>query len=212
MTTVHRPHEPRPNATLWMLRGLAWDVGLPVAAYYALHLWGVTDWAALLVASGVAAARTVWGAVRHRTLNQFAIVMLLVYGIGLLLAFVSGDPRALLLKNSLVTAAVGTVFLVTAVRGRRPLTLGAAQSFVPTRAAALADRYRSEPDVRRAFRLTSAVWGGGLLAEAVLRIPLVVLLPVEIGVGASEGLFIAVFAALMVWNGWYIGRVLGRRA
>jgi hypothetical protein len=56
------------------------------------------------------------------------------------------------------------------------------------------------------------VWGVGLLAEAVLRIPLVVLLPVDIGVGASEGLFVATFVALMVWNGWYIGRVLATPA
>jgi hypothetical protein len=210
---VDRPTtDPRPNATLVMVRGLAWDVGLPVAAYYALRLAGATDWVALLAASGIAAARTVWGAVRHRTLNQFAVLMLLVYGIGLLLAFVSGDPKVLLLKSSLVTAAVGAVFLVTAILGGRPLTLAAAQSFLPASAEALSERYRSEPHVRRGFRLTSAVWGVGLLAESVLRIPLVVLLPVDIGVGASEGLFVATFVVLMVWNGWYISRVLATPA
>ena len=34
-----------------MLRGLGWDVGLPVVGYYALHLAGVHDFVALLVAS-----------------------------------------------------------------------------------------------------------------------------------------------------------------
>jgi hypothetical protein len=209
---AERTGHSRRGAFLSMARGLAWDVGLPVAAYYALHLAGATDWVALLAATGVAAARTLWGVVRHRTLNQFATVMLLVYGIGLLLAFVSGDPRMLLLKSSLVTAAVGAVFLGTAVRGRRPLTLSAAQSFMPARSEALTEMYDGDLDVRRAFRLTSAVWGVGLVAEAVLRLPLVFLLPVEIGVGASEGLFIAAFVGLMVWNGWYIGRVLPGRA
>ena len=212
LPSVQRTDRSRHSAFLSMARGLAWDVGLPVAAYYALHLAGATDWVALLAATAVAAARTLWGVVRHRTLNQFATVMLLVYGIGLLLAFVSGDPRMLLLKSSLVTAAVGAVFLVTAIRGRRPLTLAAAQSFMPAKAEALVEMYDGDLDVRRAFRLTSAVWGVGLLAEAVLRIPLVVLLPVEIGVGASEGLFIAAFVGLMVWNGWYTARVLPGRA
>jgi hypothetical protein len=212
MPAVQRTDRSRHSAFLSMARGLAWDVGLPVAAYYALHLAGATDWVALLAATAVAAARTLWGVVRHRTMNQFATVMLLVYGIGLLLAFVSGDPRMLLLKSSLVTAAVGAVFLVTAIRGRRPLTLAAAQSFMPAKAEALSEMYDGDLDVRRAFRLTSAVWGVGLLAEAVLRIPLVVLLPVEIGVGASEGLFIAAFVGLMVWNGWYTARVLPGRA
>jgi len=31
-----------------MIRGLAWDVGLPLSAYYLLHLVGATDWVALL--------------------------------------------------------------------------------------------------------------------------------------------------------------------
>jgi len=36
------------SMTFTLLRGLAWDVGLPVATYYALHLLGVSDWVALL--------------------------------------------------------------------------------------------------------------------------------------------------------------------
>jgi hypothetical protein len=197
-------------AGLAMLTGLAVDVGLPVATYYVLHGFGASDWVALLAASGVAAVRVGWGAVRERTLNQFATVMLLVYGLGLLLALVTGDPKALLLQSSLVTGGVAAVFLVTAARGRRPLTLAAMQSFAPARAAAIAEWYRTDPDARRGFRLTSFVWGGGLLAEAIVRVPLVYLLPVEIGVGVSEGLFVATFACLMAWNGWYMIRM--RRA
>src|SRR5690242_7845016 len=92
---------------LTMLRGLALDVGLPVLAYYALHLLGASDWVALLAASAIAAVRVVWSAVRARTLNVFATVMLAVYGAGFLMAFVTGDPRTLLLRNSLITGTVG---------------------------------------------------------------------------------------------------------
>ena len=194
------------NPVLTMLRGLLWDVGLPVLTYYALHLLGAGDWVALLAASAVAAGRIGWTVLRHRALNQFATVMLLVYGIGLLLALVTGDPRALLLKNSLITAAVGAVFLATAIHGRRPLTLSAMQSFAPDRAAFLAERYRTDPEVRHGFRLTSVVWGVGLLAEAVLRLPLVYLLPIEVGVGATERLLIATFVLLGAWNAWYMRR------
>ncbi len=200
------------NPALLMIRGLAWDVGLPVLTYYALHLLGATDWVALLAATGVAGIRIAWGALRHRTVNQFATVMLLVYGIGLVLALVTGDPRTLLLKSSLITGAVGMVFLVTALRGRRPLTLSALQSFAPDKADAFAEAYRTDPDVRHGFRLTSTVWGAGLLAEALLRIPLVYLLPVDIGVGASEALLVATFAILIVWNGWYMRRAARHQA
>jgi hypothetical protein len=76
-----------------MLRGLAWDVGLPLAAYYGLHALGVADWPALLAATAVAGLRIVWVAVRDRRLNAFATIMLVIFGIGLILSFVSGDAR-----------------------------------------------------------------------------------------------------------------------
>ncbi|MFR9807197.1 hypothetical protein ACL02T_33595 [Pseudonocardia sp. RS010] len=82
-------------------------------------------------------------------------MMLLVYGIGFVLALATGDPRTLLLRNSLITASVGVVFLVTAIRGHR---------------------------------LSSTVWGIGLIVEALVRIPVVYLLPVDVSVGATEAL------------------------
>lgn len=193
-----------------VLRGLAWDIGLPVATYYVLHLLGATDWVALLAAAGVAAIRIGWVALRRRTLNQFAAVMLLVYGMSFALALVTGDPRTLLLKNSLITAGVAAVFLVTAARGRRPLTLTAMQSVDPAAGERLAERYRTDPDVRRGVRLTSYAWGAGLLAEAVVRVPMVYLLPVEVAVGATEALLIVTLLALGGWNAWYLRSVRAR--
>lgn len=187
--------------------GLAWDVGLPVAVFYALYLLGVEERAALLAAAGAAATRIVASALRHRTLNQFALLMLLVYGLGFALAFVTGDPRALLLRSSVTTAAVGAVFLVTAAVGRRPLTLTAMQSFAPGSADRLARQYREDPGVRRGFRLVAVVWGTGLLAESVVRIPLVYLLPLPVAVGVTEALFVATMLALGAWNAWYLHRV-----
>lgn len=194
------------NPVRMMVRGLAWDVGLPVLTYYALHLAGVNDWIALLAASGVAAARIVWSAIRERKLNQFATVMLVVYGLGFALAFVTGDPRTLLLKSSFVTGAVGIVFLASAIHGKRPLTLSAAQSFMPARSAELMEHFRSEPAVRRHFRFSSTVWGVGLLAEALIRVPVVYLLPIDIAYGVTEAMFIATFVLLMAWNAWYVRR------
>jgi hypothetical protein len=206
MTTTTLPEATMTNPAVTMIRGLAWDVGLPVLTYYALHLLGATDWVALLAATGVAGLRIGWDALRHRRLNQFAVVMLLIYGIGLVLALATGDPRALLLKSSLVTGAVGAVFLITAIIGRRPLTLSALQSFQPARAEKFTEAYRTDPDVRRGFRLTSTVWGVGLLAEALLRLPIVYLLPIDIGYGLSEALFVAAFVILIGWTAWYMRR------
>ncbi len=189
-----------------MMRGLAWDIGLPVLTYYALHLLGSSDWVALLASSLVAGLRVVVGAVRTRTVNPFATVMLLVFGIGLVLTFVSGDPRFLLVKESFVTGAVGLTFLVTAIRGRRPLTLAAQQSWHPDQAEALTAEYRSDADVRRGHRFVSSVWGVGLISEAALRVPLVYLLPPSVAVGASTAVAVLVIGGLAVWTGRYLAR------
>ncbi|MGI5127077.1 VC0807 family protein [Pseudonocardia sp. CA-107938] len=190
-----------------MVRGLLIDVGLPIITYYVLRAAGASEWVALLAATGVAAARIVWGVVAQREVNQFATVMLLVYGLGLVLALVTGDERVLLLKSSLITASIGAVFLVTAVIGRRPLTLAASQSFQPARAAEIAEEFRTEPAARRAHRLISAVWGTGLLAEAILRIPVVYLLPIDIGYLISELMLVGAFVLLIGWTVWYVRRL-----
>jgi hypothetical protein len=189
-----------------MLRGLGWDVGLPVLVYYVLHLLGASDWVALLASTLAAGARTVWTAVRQRTLNPFATLMLLVFGLGLAFALISGDPRFLLLKASVATTAVGLAFLVAAARGRRPLTLAAQQSWTPDQAAELAEQYRTDPEVRRWHRLVSTVWGVGLIVEAVLRVPLVYLLPVSVMVGVSATMAVLTFGGLTLWTVRYAAR------
>ena len=188
-----------------MVLGLLLDVAFPVATYYALHLLGATDWVALLAAAGAAVLRILVVAVRHRRLNQFALIMLVVYGLGVLLAFASGDPRTLLLRNSLITACIGAVFLITSA-GRRPLTLTALQSFAPARAEALAHQFTHDATARRGFRLAAVVWGCGLLVEAVARIPLVYVLPMPVAVAATEALLLLTIAALAVWTAWYLRR------
>jgi hypothetical protein len=189
-----------------MIRGLAWDVGLPVAAYYVLHALGASDWVALLTATCLAGLRVVWGVVRERALNPFAAVMLIVFGLGLLLSFATGDARFLLVVKSLTTGVVGLFFLVTAVRGRRPLTLAAQQSWSPESADELAREYATNPHVRRGHRLCSTVWGLGLLGEALLRVVIVYLLPLDVAVGASSALLVVAIAGLLFWNARYVAR------
>jgi hypothetical protein len=192
-----------------MLRGLGWDVGLPVVGYYALHFLGVADWPALLAATGLAGVRIIWVAIRERSLNLFATVMLIVFGLGVLLAFVSGDARFLLLKNSIVTGSVGLVFLATALWGR-PLSLAASESFQPARREEIRREYETDPLVRRGHRVSSTVWGSVLLAESLVRVPLVYLLPVSVMVGIGEAMTVAAFAGLITWNIWYVRRVTAR--
>lgn len=191
------------------LAGLGADVGLPLVVYYGLHAAGVGDVTALLAGAAAAAARLGWVARRERRLNPFAAALLAAFGLGSVLVLISGDARILLLKGSVTTGAIGLVFLATA-GGRRPLTLAAEQSWHPRRAAAIGAEFAADPDVRRGHRVSSRVWGAGLLAEAAVRAVLVYLLPVSVMVGLSTGMIVATVAGLAVWNARYVCRAQGR--
>ncbi|GIF39433.1 VC0807 family protein [Actinoplanes xinjiangensis] len=192
------------NGMSGILRGLGWDLGLPLVTYYGLHAAGASDTTALLAGTAGAALRMVWMAVRSRTLSPFSMVMAAVFGVGLLFTVLTGDPRFLIIKHSAMAAAIGLTFLVTALHGGRPLTLAAQQSFQPGKAGDLAEAYATDPDVRRGHRLASLVWGGGLLTEAAIRVVLVYLLPIEMMVGVSTALTVVTFAILIGWNARYL--------
>ncbi|BBH67538.1 hypothetical protein ACTI_42230 [Actinoplanes sp. OR16] len=189
-----------------MIRTMACDLGIPVVTYYALHAAGAGDGAALLAGTAAAGLRMAWVAVRSRSLSPFSLLMGAVFGVGLLFTLLTGDARWLLIKHSVMSAVIGLVFLVTAYRGRRPLTLLAQQSFVPGRARALGAAFEADERVRRGHRVASLVWGGGLLAEAVVRVVLVYLLPVSVMVGLSTALTVVTFALLIGWNARFIAK------
>jgi hypothetical protein len=154
--------------------------------------------------------------------------MLAVFGIGLVLAVVGGDPRFILLKDSFTTGGVGVVFLLSLLAAR-PLTFAALQSWQPAKAAELDAIWDSAPAVRRTFRISAIVWGVGLLLEAALRVPLIYVLPIDVAVGASTGMQIValspsgssprsprrssrVFAGLGAWNAVYAIRAERRHS
>ncbi|CAM5293416.1 hypothetical protein SALBM311S_05184 [Streptomyces alboniger] len=63
--------------------------------------------AALGWSSVLPAVRTGWSAVKDRTVNGLAALILFVNVVGLLLGFVAGDPRLMLAKDSGVSSVVG---------------------------------------------------------------------------------------------------------
>lgn len=174
-------------------------------AYYALHLLGASDWIALLVATFAAGVRLVWVAVRSNNVTWFAAVMFAVFGLGLVLSFISDDPRFLLLKDSFGTGAAGLVHLISLATAR-PFALAAAQAWRPHQAELMAQQYRTDPRVRRVFRVSGLVWGVGLLAESVARIPLIYLLPISVSVGLSTLMMAVAGNLILVWNIFYISR------
>lgn len=193
MIKANEPHGGAP------LLGLLLDIGLALVGYYALHAAGVSEWAALLAATAAAGVRMIWVAVRRRRFTWFGTMMLAVFGGSLALAFVGGDARLLLVKDSAGTATLGIVFLASLL-SNRPLPLSAAETWGPERARLLTSLYTDDPAARRAVRDTTLGWGAGLLVESVARIPIVLTVPIGWAVGLSTAWMITALTALAIWN------------
>jgi hypothetical protein len=186
--------------------GLLWDAGLPTAFYYVLRAAGASEWTALLGATVVAGARVAWVAVRTRRITWFGALMLLVFGIGLTLAFVTGDPRLMLAKNSLSSMIIGAAFLIS-IAFDRPLTLIAFQTWRPQDADAWQRSYTSDPVSRRLFRRAAVAWGIGMLTTAALRLPVIYLLPLDIAVVAAAVPGALIMGSLALWTIVVLGRL-----
>lgn len=197
-----------------ILRSLLWDVGLSLGAFFVAHWLGASDYVALLAGSVVALLRVLWVAARTRTFDVFAGIMVGVFGIGLLLSFLTGDARFMLAKESLATAAAGIAFGVSCFVGR-PLIYHAAlrmKEGKPEEVAEFDAKWQTVPQFRRTFRIMTAVWGAGLLVDAVGRLPLIYTLSVPAAMVASHVLLVAVFVILAVWNAWFARRAQARAA
>jgi intracellular septation protein A len=189
-----------------------WDVVPSVVAYYGLRTLGADPYVALLGGTGAAALRLLYVLWTDRSFDRFAAFMVVVFAVGLALSFVSGDARFLLLKDSVPTAVSGAIFGVSWLLGR-PLMLTAVQRFGARSEAEREEMetwWAEEPVFRHVIAVMSAAWCFGLVGEAVVRIPLVYLLPVDVMAGVSTAMSVVVFITLFAWTRWYGYRMSDR--
>jgi hypothetical protein len=155
---------PRPGAGLaTALRPLVIDVGIPVGTYYLLHgAFGLSLWLSLALSSVGPAIRALAGIAAERKLNLLAAGMLAVNLAGIVVSFLTGDPRAMLAKDSLVSSVIAFAILAS-VAARRPLMSAGLKPFMtkgtPERAAAWDRLSAGSARFRRLELLFSAIWG-----------------------------------------------------
>jgi hypothetical protein len=177
------PPRPRPGAGLaTALRPLVIDVGIPLGTYYLLRgAFGLSIWLSLALSSVGPAIRAVASVAAERKLNLLAMLMLAVNLAGLVVSFLTGDPRAMLAKDSLVSSVIAFTILAS-VAARRPLMSAGLKPFMtkgtPERAAAWDRLSAGCARFRRLELLFSAIWGFALLADCIARLVGAYTLPV----------------------------------
>lgn len=205
-----QPQPQTPSAVRKFLKifgGLLVDVGLPMAAYYGLRSYGFSEHVSLLAGAGVAGVRLLFVAFRAGKLEPFAGFMLLTYLLALPLVLISGDDRALVIKDSLGTGITGLIFLASCFVGK-PAMFHAARRFRSTgdNVEAWEGLWGTNPGFRRSFIFMTAVWAAALLVEAAVRVGLAFVLPIDVMVALSAVLGIGTIALLLTWTMIYGAR------
>lgn len=172
----------------------------PYAAYQVLTAHGASEVAALSAASVFPLAAVISTAVRSRRLEFIGLLSAASIALGLLTGLVLHDPHVLLVKDSLVSGALGLVFLGS-LAARRPLTFHFARQLNGGRAAPeLEQRWVDSTSFRDRMRQVTTVWGVALLGEATLRIVLAFLIPPSVLLAISPLLAAAVIAPVAAWT------------
>jgi len=191
-----------------LITGLAWDIALPAVVFYVLDAAGV-DTALALAAGGAAALlRVAAVATVHRRLDGVAAVVAAGFVLVLVVSLITGDPRVLLVRESLLTGALGLLLVGSCAIGKPALYALVRRAHSGNRAmlAHLAQRWHDDPGFRARFTLPSLVIGGVLLVESVARIVLICTLPLEVMPGVSTGLHLGAIAILVVFAMWLRNR------
>lgn len=201
------------------LAQLAFDVVAPIVIYYVLHSAGASNLWALAAGAALPALGAVHAWLAHRRLNGIAVFVMATMLVSILVSVIAGSPRFLLAKDGLITGLWG-VWMVSSVRAGRPAALVFARPLMehmPIYASRSWDvLWEIEPQFRRIWRVSSVMWGVGLLVDAAIRVVISYTLPVHVVPGLGGLLYPATFVALqLITNVYYthagLWRLLGAR-
>ncbi len=180
---------------------LVFDLGGPLLAYSLLRSAGMSAVAALVISGVLPALGIVIGALADRRLDVIGVVVLAGLVVGTLLGLTSHNARLYLLEGSVPSAvfALGCLF---SLRLRRPLIFRLAVEILGPdtrkgRDVTAAWRY---PGFRRAFRMLTVAWGAGYLAEAAIRVAVVITTSTGIALVCSKLIPYVFAVALSAWT------------
>jgi hypothetical protein len=168
-------HQPAARAGLRSAARVAvFDVVGPLVVYSALRSTGMSAVPALVLSGVLPAIGVTINALQRRRLEVIGTLVLAGIAVGTILGLVSHNARLVLLEGSVPTAAFGLACLGSLCTPK-PLLFGSALEFVgpeSTRGREMTRLWQRE-GYRHAYRVVTAVWGAGYLAEAAVRVVIV---------------------------------------
>ncbi|WP_139983842.1 VC0807 family protein [Nocardioides litoris] len=182
------------------LLGVTQNVGVPIASYLALVALGAAPVWALAGSAAVSAALLGVDRLRGVPLNALGLLVLLRFGLSLALAWLTGDARLLLVKDSVITLVIAAVALAS-LTWSRPLIARIRADLAPDREAFEA-RLASDDGLARLHRRLTLAWAVGLTAEACSSIAVALLAPITLAVVVTNLTGPVVIVGLVLWTEW----------
>jgi hypothetical protein len=197
---------------LGLIPGILVNAILPIIAYTTLTGRGWSPVAALSASAIFPVIATLVSIARSRSLDGLALISLILIVLGLLGTLVSGSARFLLVKESVLSGALGIAFAVSLALPR-PLAFFFGWQFAtggdPGRVQ-IWNSYWIYPQFRRVQYTITAVWAAVLLLDAGVRVFLTFVLPTGTIVWLSPVIFYLGLFAMLLWMFSYIGKARAR--
>ena len=203
----------RPVSLRRQLALLVLDIGAPIGLYYGLRAAGMSNLVALGAGAVVPAVGVIVQLITRRRLDGVGGVVVVSVLATIVLSLITDSSRFLLARDGFITALWGLWFLATlrARRGplsRRPAAFALARPLMEGRrtfgSASWDQLWADEPKFRRIWRVSTIVWGVGLLADAVLRVLMSYTLPIAVVPALAGALWPVTFILIqLVTNVYY---------
>jgi hypothetical protein len=181
-----------------MWKDILVSAGLPYLTFLYLSSQGVSTVTALAVGAIFPIGSIVIAFVRSRRIQAIGILTLSATLASVIASLYFNSAYLALAKGSLITGCVGLVFGLS-LFAKRPLVFYLKSSDAEGRARA-ETLWQTAPQFRKTMRFITAVWCIGLMSEAIVRLVLIPLMPVDVFLPVSEVMWIACFGLLMVWS------------
>lgn len=180
---------------------MLFDLFAPIFVYYLLHLVGLKDFAALVVGGFVSGINAAGDVLRSRKVKSISILVFIMFVLSIALVFATQDARFILLKPSIFIGAMGLYVLATTFG--KPFLVDSMEPFAtqgdPAKLANWQASWQNDKAFRHRLQIATLLSGLLLLAEAVARVVIVLLLPINLSVIASNipGILLILFFALI---------------
>lgn len=188
------------------------NVAIPYGCYTWAKAYNASDVIALSIAAIVPTLATLVGVLRSRHLNVISLFVLGGLVIGILMTFLGGDTRLLLIRESFFTGALGIVCFVSLLFPR-PLMFSFGRSLAtgddPARIA-LYNQSWQNPITRHASRVATIVWGVVYSSDLLLRVLLVFTLPTAVVVAVGPIVTSVLIGVTMLWTFAFLRRTRQR--